>query len=89
MGKGSFIAIVALIIAVAGAIVAFAAYFRRRGCALCDGMDEMMDEGDSDDLDYYATQLDNDEDGIGFSEDDEEADEAACEEPAPKESSEQ
>lgn len=62
MGKGSFIAVVALLVAVAGAIVAFAAYFRRRGCALCEGMDEMMDEGDdAADLDYYATQLDDDE----------------------------
>lgn len=70
MGKGSFIAVVALLVAVAGAIVAFAAYFRRRGCALCEGMDEMMDECDDDsDLDYYATQLDDDEDE-DFSEDD-------------------
>lgn len=70
MGKGSFIAVVALLVAVAGAIVAFAAYFRRRGCALCEGMDEMMDEcDDGSDLDYYATQLDDDEDE-DFSEDD-------------------
>lgn len=62
MGKGSFIAIVALLVAVAGAIVAFAAYFRRRGCALCEGMDEMMDDGDDADLDYYATQLDDEDD---------------------------
>lgn len=86
MGKGSFIAIVALIVAVAGAIVAFAAYFRRRGCALCDGMDEMIDEGDSDDLDYYATQLDSDDDDMDFSEEDEAEEESACEEPEPKES---
>lgn len=59
MGKGSFIAIVALLVAVAGAIVAFAAYFRRRGCLLCDDMDEVMDEGDAD-LDYYATHVEED-----------------------------
>lgn len=59
MGKGSFIAIVALLVAVAGAIVAFAAYFRRRGCSLCDDMDEVMDEGDAD-LDYYATHVEED-----------------------------
>lgn len=72
MGKGSFIAVVALLVAVAGAIVAFAAYFRRRGCALCEGMEEMMDDCDDDsDLDYYATQLDDEEDDdIDFSGDD-------------------
>lgn len=59
MGKGSFIAIVALLVAVAGAIVAFAAYFRRRGCSLCDDMDEAMDEDDAD-LDYYATHVEED-----------------------------
>ena len=50
MRKGTFIATVALLIAIAGAIVAFAAYFKRRSCALCD---------DLDDMDYYATQVDD------------------------------
>ena len=36
MRKGTFLATIALLIAVAGAIVAFAAYFKRRSCALCD-----------------------------------------------------
>ena len=62
MGKNSFIAIVALLIAVAGAIVAFAAYFKRRKCALCEDFDdELMDE---DDLDYYATQVESDDDAL-------------------------
>ena len=62
MGKNSFIAIVALLIAVAGAIVAFAAYFKRRKCALCEDFDdELMDE-EAEDLDYYATQVESDED---------------------------
>lgn len=59
MGKGSFIAIVALLIAVAGAIVAFAAYFKHRSCTFCDDLDDIMED---DDLDYYATQLDDEED---------------------------
>lgn len=62
MGKNSFIAIVALLIAVAGAIVAFAAYFKRRKCALCEDFDdELMDE-EAEDLDYYATQVESDDD---------------------------
>ena len=81
MGKGSFIAIVALLVAVAGAIVAFAAYFRRRGCSLCDDMDEVMDEGDAD-LDYYATHIEED------SEEAEETSEPEQQEEAPVEESE-
>lgn len=61
MGKGTFIAIVALLIAVAGAIVAFAAYFKHRSCTLCEDFDDMMDD-DADDLDYYATPMDDDDD---------------------------
>ena len=62
MGKTTFIAMIALLIAVAGAIVAFAAYFKRRSqCTLCDDFDEDMSEGGMDDLDYYATQLDQEE----------------------------
>ena len=64
MGKNSFIAIVALLIAVAGAIVAFAAYFKRRKCALCEDFDdELMDE-DAEDLDYSATQVESDDDAL-------------------------
>lgn len=58
MGKGTFIAVVALLIAVAGAIVAFAAYFKHRSCTLCEDFDDMMDD-DADDLDYYATPMDD------------------------------
>lgn len=60
MGKGSFIAMVALLIAVAGAIVAFAAYFRHRNCILCGDIDDGIDD-DMSDLDYYATHLDSDD----------------------------
>lgn len=60
MRKGTFLATIALLIAIAGAIVAFAAYFKRRSCALCDDLDDdLMD--DMSDLDYYATQVDEDE----------------------------
>ncbi len=58
MGKGTFIALVALLVAIAGTIVAFAAYFKRRSCAICDDFDDMMDD-DLDGVDYYATQVDD------------------------------
>lgn len=60
MGKGSFIAMVALLVAMVGAIVAFAAYFKRRNYSLCDDLDDMLD--DDGDLDYYATPVAHDED---------------------------
>lgn len=59
MGKGSFIAMVALLVAMVGAIVAFAAYFKRRNYSLCDDLDDMLD--DDGDLDYYATPVAHDE----------------------------
>ena len=61
MGKGTFIATVALLVAVAGAIVAFAAYFKHRNCALYDDFDDEIMDDDLSDLDYYATQMDSDE----------------------------
>lgn len=87
MGKGSFIAIVALLVAVAGAIVAFAAYFRRRGCSLCDDMDEVMDEGEAD-LDYYATHIEEDSDEAEEETSEPEQQEEAVAEEAPVEESE-
>ncbi len=62
MGKGTFLATVALLIAIAGAIVAFAAYFKRRSCTLCDDFDDDMMDDDMSDLDYYATQVSEDSD---------------------------
>ena len=59
MRKGTFIATVALLIAIAGAIVAFAAYFKRRSCALCDDLDDEFGDSDLYDMDYYATQVDD------------------------------
>lgn len=61
MGKGTFIATVALLIAIVGAIVAFAAYFKRRNCMLCDDLDEDLSDDDVSDLDYFATQVDDDD----------------------------
>lgn len=58
MRKGTFISILALMVAVVGAIVAFAAYFKYRNCVLCDDFDEDdMPDDDLSDLDYYATPV--------------------------------
>lgn len=67
MGKGTFISIIALMVAVVGAIVAFAAYFKYRNCMLCNDYDEDdMPDDDLSDLDYYATPVadDTEEDEI-------------------------
>ena len=61
MKKGTFLAVIALLIAVAGAIVAFAAYFKRRSCSLCDDYMDDLAEDDFSELDYYATPLDEQE----------------------------
>lgn len=68
MGRGSIVAIVALLVAMVGAIVAFAAYFKRRNYSLCDDFDDMLDEDDSD-LDYYSTPLGHDPDDMEDMED--------------------
>ena len=61
MKRGTFLATIALLIAIAGAIVAFAAYFKHRTCTLCDDYDEdFMDDG-LEDLDYYATQVEEED----------------------------
>lgn len=62
MGKGSFIAIVALLVAVAGAIVAFAAFFKRRNAALYEDIDDDMMDDDMFDVDYYTDDLEDEED---------------------------
>lgn len=58
---------VALLVAMVGAIVAFAAYFKRRNYSLCDDLDDMLD--DDGDLDYYATPVAHDEEDNDLPED--------------------
>ncbi len=57
MGKGTFISMIALLVAIAGAIVAFAAYFKYRNFMLCDDMEDDMEEDDLSDIDYYSTSV--------------------------------
>ena len=52
MKKGTFISLIALIVALTGVLIAVAAYLRRRTCALCD--DYEQDIMDDDDMNFYA-----------------------------------
>ena len=61
MRRSTFIAIIALLVAIAGTLIALAAYFKRKSCVLCDDFDDDMLDDDMNDLDYYATQVEDDE----------------------------
>jgi len=89
MGKGTFIALVALLVALAGTVVAFAAYFKRRSSVIYDDFEEDADEDEDmdDELDYYATQVDGDDipEEEEAEEDEQPAEESEAEEPVPEE----
>jgi len=55
MKRSSFIALVALLVAATGVIIALAAYFKKRADYLYDDDDFMFD--DPDDLEYYTSDL--------------------------------
>lgn len=46
MRKGSFVSVIALLVSIAGLLVALAAYFKNRSCSLCDDLE-------SDLVEYY------------------------------------
>lgn len=78
--KGTFLSILALLVAAAGTIVAVAAYFSKKKCVLCDDFDDFEDDlsaEDPDHVEYYAAEVDTSEDPE--TEDDSEADSAAAE----------
>ena len=59
MRKSTFISMIALLVALAGVVIALAAYFKRKRCVLCDDFeDDLLDE-DSDDLDYYSAPVED------------------------------
>lgn len=60
MKKGPFIAVVALVVAAIGVLIALAAYFKNKSSYLYDDDDFMFD--DPDDLDYYIAEADGFED---------------------------
>lgn len=59
MRKSGIISLIALLVALTGVVIALAAYFKRRSCVVCDDFDDAM----MDDDEYFAAQLDEDEDG--------------------------
>ncbi|MCI8623177.1 MAG: hypothetical protein HFG26_05880 [Provencibacterium sp.] len=71
MKKGTFISILALLVAAAGAVVAFLAYFSKKKCVLCDDFDDFEDDmmaEDPDDVEYYAAEME----AVGAGEEDSE-----------------
>lgn len=60
MRKGTFISIIALVVAVVGIVIALLTYFKRKRCVLCDGFDEdfIIDE----EYDYFETDIDDEQD---------------------------
>lgn len=60
MKKSGFIAIVALLVAAVGVIIALAAYFKNRSSYLYDDDDDYLFD-DPDDLEYYASDTDEEE----------------------------
>lgn len=70
MKKSTFLATIALIVAAVGVVIALAAYFKNRSSFLYDDEDDDFLFGDSDDLEYYSSDLDDDELGELGGEDD-------------------
>lgn len=60
MRKSGFIAIVALLVAAVGTIIALAAYFKNRSSYLYEDDDDYLFD-DPDDLEYYASDFDEDQ----------------------------
>lgn len=78
MKKSTFISILALLVAAAGAVVAFLAYFSKRKCVLCDDFDDFDDDlmaEDPGDVEYYAAEMES----VGADEANEEKDAPAQE----------
>ena len=61
MKKSTFLATIALIVAAVGVVIALAAYFKNRSSFLYDDEDDDFLFGDADDLEYYSSELADDE----------------------------
>lgn len=64
MKRSSFMATIALFIAAVGVVIALAAYFKNRSSYLYDDEDDDFLFDDADDLEYYSSDLDDDEDDV-------------------------
>lgn len=51
MKNSTLFSLIALVVSLAGLLVAVAAYFKKNRCSLCDDLDDML-EDDDDYLDY-------------------------------------
>lgn len=51
MKHSTLFSLIAIVISLAGLLVAVAAYFKKSHCSLCDDLDDMLDN-DDDYLDY-------------------------------------
>lgn len=61
MKRSTFLATLALFIAAVGVVIALAAYFKNRSSYLYDDEDDDFLFDDPEDLEYYSTELANDE----------------------------
>lgn len=68
MKRSTFLATLALFIAAVGVVIALAAYFKNRSSYLYDDEDDDFLFDDPDDLEYYSTEL-ADDDGLDDDED--------------------
>ena len=61
MKNGTLLSILAILVALAGLLVALASYFKKNHCALCDDLDDMLDDDDYldySDLEDYLSESD-------------------------------
>lgn len=56
---GTILGLLALAVSIAAAIIAIAAYFKRRSQMFFDDFDDEYSDDNLIDLDYYATHVDN------------------------------
>lgn len=58
MKKSTFIAVIALLVALTGTVIALVAYLNRKKCVVCDDLeDELFYDDGNDEIEYYATQI--------------------------------
>jgi hypothetical protein len=64
MKKSSLLSLITFLIAVAGVVIALAAYFKNRSGYLFDEDDDFLFD-DDEDLEYYSSGLEDEEDEVG------------------------
>ena len=59
MKKSTLISIIAVITAMAGILIALAAYFNKKRTMFCDDFEDDLLSEEPDDVEYYAAHLDD------------------------------